>query len=303
MARPGVTKEEVFTAANTLKSEGTSVTIVNVRNHLGTGSPNTVHRHLANWKLDNIATKKTSIDISETLKKALLSEIQHINEKEVGDIEQRLKDAQLDNQVLSDYGTELAEDLEAITADRDKRESQNIKDEALANALRGEIATSKQTIEMMNSEKVQFGKVQQQLETALSTAKELKEAASNFEAKNSELSSQVGEARTEIAVTDTKLSAADSALTDVNKRLDEVATDANKRIEIATSKLSDAEAEVKALNSELTKTMVALSDAKGLAVGLQKDVKAKDVEIDKLEKRCDGLSKKIEVQKKSETKK
>ena len=303
MARPGLTKEDVFTAADTLKTQGTSVTIQNIRNLLGTGSPNTIHRHLANWKGENIATKKTSIDISETLKKALLSEIQHINAKEVSDIEQRLKDAELDNLSLSDESAELAEELATITGDRDNREAQNIKDEEKTSALRAEITSGKQAIEIMNKEKVEFGKVQQKLETALAAAKELKEDAIKLQAKNSELSNQVAEARTEIAVTDTKLSAADSALTDVNKRLDEVATDANKRIEIATSKLSDAEAEVKSLNSELTKTMVALSDAKGLAVGLQKDVKAKDVEIDKLEKRCDGLSKKIEVQKKSETKK
>lgn len=292
MARPGVTKEQVFSAANTLKSEGTAVTIVNVRNHLGTGSPNTVHRYLADWKLENIATKKTSIDISDTLKKALLSEIQHINEQEVGDFEQRLKDAELDNQSLSDHSAELVEDLEAITSDRDRREAQNIKDEALANALRVEVATSKQTIDAMNTEKVEFGKVQQQLETALAAAKELKEGASNLEAKNRELSNQIAEARTEIAVGSTKLVASTGLFADVSKRL-----------EVAASKLSDAETEVKALNSELTATKVALSDAKGLAVGLQKDVKAKDVEIDKLKKMCDGLSKKIEVQKKSETKK
>lgn len=292
MARTGVTKEEVFTAADTLKSQGISVTIQNVRNHLGSGSPNTIHRHLANWKLENIAPKKTSIDISDTLKKALLSEIHHINEKEVGDIEQRLKDAQLDNQSLSDHSAELVDELGAIAADRDQLKAQNIKDDALANALRAEIETSKKTIEMMNTEKVQFGKVQQQLETALTAVQELKECVSNLEAKNSELSNQIGEARTEIAVTETRLSAAAKAEEDATKRLD-----------IGATKLGAAEAEVKELNGELTATKVALSDAKGLAVGLQKDVKAKDVEIDKLQKRCDGLSKKIELQKKSETKK
>lgn len=292
MARTGVTKEEVFTAADTLKSQGISVTIQNVRNHLGSGSPNTIHRHLANWKLENIAPKKTSIDISDTLKKALLSEIHHINEKEVGDIEQRLKDAQLDNQSLSDHSAELVDELGAIAADRDQLKAQNIKDDALANALRAEIETSKKTIEMMNTEKVQFGKVQQQLETALTAVQELKECVSKLEAKNSELSNQIGEARTEIAVTETRLSAAAKAEEDATKRLD-----------IGATKLGAAEAEVKELNGELTATKVALSDAKGLAVGLQKDVKAKDVEIDKLQKRCDGLSKKIELQKKSETKK
>ena len=299
MARPGVTKEEVFSAADTLKSVGTSVTIQNVRNHLGTGSPNTIHRHLGNWKLENIATKKTSIDISDTLKKALLSEIQYINKQEVGDFEQRLKDAELDNQSLSDHSAELVEDLETITADRNSRQAQNIKDEALANALRVEVATSKQTIDMMNTEKVEFGKVQQQLETALAAAKELKEGArelkegaSNLEAKNSELSNQIAEGRTEIAVGSTKLVASNGMFTGVSKRL-----------EVVASKLSDAEAEVKALNSELTTTKVALSGEKGLASGLQKDVNAKDIEIDKLEKMCAELSKKIEVQKKPETKK
>ncbi len=58
MARHGITYEDVISAANTLKAQGKSVTIENVRGFLGTGSSGTVNQHLRRWKEAQQSTQK-----------------------------------------------------------------------------------------------------------------------------------------------------------------------------------------------------------------------------------------------------
>lgn len=50
MARTGVTREQVFEAAEALVLKGEAPTVVAVRSHLGGGSPNTITPCLAEWK-------------------------------------------------------------------------------------------------------------------------------------------------------------------------------------------------------------------------------------------------------------
>ena len=58
MARHGITYDDVISAANTLKAQGKSVTIENVRSFLGTGSSGTVNQHLRRWKEAQQSTQK-----------------------------------------------------------------------------------------------------------------------------------------------------------------------------------------------------------------------------------------------------
>ena len=53
MPRPGITREQVFEAADALLREGQTPTVVGVRTKLGTGSPNTITPMLAQWKAQN----------------------------------------------------------------------------------------------------------------------------------------------------------------------------------------------------------------------------------------------------------
>jgi hypothetical protein len=58
MARHGITYEDVISAANTLKGQGKSITIENVRSFLGTGSAGTINQHLRRWKEVQNSTQK-----------------------------------------------------------------------------------------------------------------------------------------------------------------------------------------------------------------------------------------------------
>ncbi len=53
MARAGVTREQVFEAADALIQEGSAPTVLAVRSRLGGGSPNTITPLLAEWKAQN----------------------------------------------------------------------------------------------------------------------------------------------------------------------------------------------------------------------------------------------------------
>lgn len=57
MARPGITREQVFEAAEALLLEGQAPTVVGVRTRLGGGSPNTVAPLLSEWKAQSESKK------------------------------------------------------------------------------------------------------------------------------------------------------------------------------------------------------------------------------------------------------
>lgn len=71
MARPGVTYQDIASAANELKGHGKSVTIENVRAILGTGSIGTINNHLRKWKEAQNSTHK--IATKEHLPESLVS--------------------------------------------------------------------------------------------------------------------------------------------------------------------------------------------------------------------------------------
>lgn len=58
MARPGVTYQDISSAANELKGQGKNITIENVRAILGTGSIGTINNHLRKWKEAQNSTHK-----------------------------------------------------------------------------------------------------------------------------------------------------------------------------------------------------------------------------------------------------
>lgn len=75
MARKGVTYEQVVEAAKAIEAEGENPTIQRVLQRLGTGSPNTIHRHLRSWKEQSAPQKPAALKLPEKLQDALLAEI------------------------------------------------------------------------------------------------------------------------------------------------------------------------------------------------------------------------------------
>lgn len=55
MARQGISKAQVYTAAAELREEGIAPTVQAVRERIGSGSYSTINTHLADWKAENAA--------------------------------------------------------------------------------------------------------------------------------------------------------------------------------------------------------------------------------------------------------
>lgn len=113
MARPGITYSQVAQAAETLTAAGASPTIAAVREALGgTGSPNTIHKHLAAWRDGQPTAAAGEHELANRLVSAIQEEINKATAGARAELETALHQAQ-------DEATELAKTGEAIEAERD----------------------------------------------------------------------------------------------------------------------------------------------------------------------------------------
>ena len=127
MARVGVTFEQIAAVADALAGEGKQATIRAVRERLGdTGSPNTIHKHLATWREARPVAAATAPELPQALTAAIAAEIERAAAQARGEIEGRLVQAQVEAADLAAAGEaleaerdELAEQVGTVTTERD----------------------------------------------------------------------------------------------------------------------------------------------------------------------------------------
>ena len=113
MARQGITFEQVAAVADALAGEGQQPTIRAVRERLGdTGSPNTIHKHLAAWREARPVAAAAAPELPQALTAAIAAEIERAAAQARAEIEGRLVQAQGE-------AAELAAAGEVIEAERD----------------------------------------------------------------------------------------------------------------------------------------------------------------------------------------
>ena len=112
MAREGITFERVAAAADALVGEGQQPTIRAIREHLGTGSPNTVHKHLTAWREARPVAGAAAPELPHALTAAIAAEIERVAAQARAQIEGRWVQAQSE-------AAELAAAGEVIEAERD----------------------------------------------------------------------------------------------------------------------------------------------------------------------------------------
>lgn len=126
MARIGITFEQVAAAADGLVGEGHQPTIQAVRDRLGTGSPNTIHRHLTEWRQARPVAAAAVATIPQSLTAALAGELERAAAQARGEIETQLVEVQAEAAQLSAVGESLElerdallEQVAALTTERD----------------------------------------------------------------------------------------------------------------------------------------------------------------------------------------
>lgn len=128
MAREGVRLEQVSAAADALVASGIKPTIRLVRERLGdTGSPNTIHKHLATWSDSRPAAAAAPAELPQALVMAIGAEIGRVAAQARSEVEERLVHVQAEATELARAGDmleverdSLLDQLGALTSERDQ---------------------------------------------------------------------------------------------------------------------------------------------------------------------------------------
>lgn len=126
MARDGITEKQVADAADALVAAKQQPTIRAVREALGTGSPNTVHRHLATWRKGRLDGALVTSALSANLLGAIAQEIEQAAVLARADVSERLAQSEAEaldlakaGEILEQEIEELREQVATVTSERD----------------------------------------------------------------------------------------------------------------------------------------------------------------------------------------
>lgn len=223
MARVGITFEQVAAAADALLGAGKQPTIQSVRESLGTGSPNTVHKHLTAWRAARPQAVSAAVEMSSAMQAAYADDISRATAKARSEIEEQLVRALADAAELSSTGEALENERDALleqvgglTTERDQAAAT-----AAERAL--EIERNVQTIQReqqaAESARVDLAKAQLKIEAGVERAQELTSEVQRL--RTALEAAQVGRqvAEQAAAVTAAQLTSEQSKSTDLAARL------------------------------------------------------------------------------------
>jgi len=104
MARPGITFEQVAAVADAMLGIGQQPTINGVRDRIGTGSPNTIHKHLLVWRAARPQTIAAAPELPASLASAIATEIERAAASARSEVEDKLVQSQAEAVELANAG-------------------------------------------------------------------------------------------------------------------------------------------------------------------------------------------------------
>ena len=250
MARPGITYSQVAQAAEALTATGASPTIAAIRESLGgTGSPNTIHKHLSIWKDGNAQPVAKTAEFPARLIQALQDELSKATMLAREQVQVELLAAQSEaielaraGEVIEAERDSLAETVERITRQRDQWE-------AVEEELRTDIARLHQVEQI---ERASAAKAQTEADRALAMLEAEK-------AKSQGLASEIAELRKELALTVKERGDAFQACAVMQAKLEAAerrAGEAEAREKATAAKLEKTESEMRQERNEVTKSRI-----------------------------------------------
>ncbi|ENZ77772.1 MULTISPECIES: DNA-binding protein [Ralstonia] len=145
MARQGISYEQVAAAADALVSEQLKPTLSALRERLGSGSMNTIHRHLSTWQGQQKPAARKLGEVNPRVLAALGAEISRAADDAVADAEAALAQAMAENAMLASIGEALEAERDALT-----QELQQVATER--DKLAGKAAEQAAEIDRLNAE-------------------------------------------------------------------------------------------------------------------------------------------------------
>ena len=173
MARTGITYNEVAAAIDKIIAGGDDVTIMRIRETLGTGSPNTIHRYLTEWRAAQPQEQTRAVELPADLAAALTKEIERQAAEARSEIKIKLLAAQEEAAVLSKTGEEteacldvvrdeleakseeclkIKSDFDRVTDMLSRTQSDLASERSLVNEMRDELALTKNRVSTLTDQ-------------------------------------------------------------------------------------------------------------------------------------------------------
>ena len=287
MARTGVTYEDVVEAIDSLIVSGNSITIKSIREFLGTGSPNTILRHLTVWRESAPTMERKAVSLPDALQSVIVAEIEKREAAARVEIEGKLQVAREDSSVLSETGEKLeAENSELIASNQTLTDEKN-RFEALAEERHTEIEELKKELnESRNGkEKLTLDLAQSlnKLETLEDQATEKDKQISLAGEEKHLLEQELISAKTDLAVLRSEKSGLEKSQAEL-KETNVSLNNSNKEVNLL---LNDS---VKNLNNNLQKLAVSESKLESTSIQIEQSKEQfSDMQTELRELRAESL--------------
>lgn len=247
MARIGISFEQVAAVADTILGAGRQPTIQAVREALGTGSPNTIHRHLSTWRTARPQATTLAIEVPAELSAAFLSALDRTAATARAEKENQIVILQAEATELTGTADaleierdELAEQSLVLTTDRDRWEAtaterqaeierqstELLRERAAAEQARIETAQGRNKLELqserLNEQSVEISTLRTALDNSQQARQQAEQAAAvaaaRLEAANAALTAQTASAAARLEAEIEQRKALAEQLAEVTKR-------------------------------------------------------------------------------------
>jgi len=223
MARKGITYDEVAAVADRLVSQGELPTIQRVRDELGTGSPNTIHKHLTGWKETQPQAQREVVTLPDALAEALIREIERQALAARASSEEKALEARRSADKLAEVGESIEEEneelkLKADILERERDQSQALasdrqheidrlvaacdREQQAAESARVELAKAQLTIdsygERLNEQKLEVQHLAEKVDAERDSRQQAEQRAAVAESKVADLTTQIETMRTNL---------------------------------------------------------------------------------------------------------
>jgi chromosome segregation ATPase len=254
MARTGITYEQVAAAADAIIGEGSQPTIDAVRKRIGTGSPNTVHKHLTAWRAARPQATVAAPELPASLTASIAAEIEKAAASARAEVETKLVQSQQEAAELADAGesleTERDELLEQVAELTTERDTLAGKADQQAADIKAQVERIEREQQAAEAARVDLAKAQLKIEAS---AERLGEQAAEIERLRVALDS---ESKARIA-SEQKAAVLAAKLESMTER----ATKAEARTELAEKQSQENAKELNSARNQVQAQQIALDTA------------------------------------------